>query len=381
MKRILELPVLLAIAAAAITSGDNSIAVAGKGNKGKGGGGKPSGPSYNIVKLDDANGQHSNGWANDINSWRQAVGQVDSAAPNTGVVAAHWDVSVVNGQTQSTLTLLKGGNVAYGINDYGEIVGSGKDADGNSIGLYWSSADADPIVLQPLPGADFSSALAINKDGVICGRSAVSGGGWQSYRAVAWRINLINGSPVVNGPIELPGPVDGSSAFALNDNDANGTAEVVGHFERSTAAVVWFVQAQNDGSLAVAPVPEVLDADSSATGINNSGAVCGQRGSLATLWDATSTTTLQRPTKGKNKVAWTTAFDISNTGVIVGRGGPGAVDARAVVWQNSSSSMAYLDSFLESGSHLGGLSSAEAVNDYGEIVGEGWNGAFIAIPK
>lgn len=360
-----------------LTIGVAESSAGGKG--GNPGGGGSSSPNYSIVALDDAAGAVRDGVARDINNLREVVGYVDDAVGGTGRYAAHWSVVTNSGQTYSTLTVL-GTGAANGINDEGEIVGQFRDGNGNRFGAYWADAQALPVELPPLPGHDTSNAQAINDDGVISGGSSINGGGWQSYRAVVWRIHWIGGTPQVFGPVELPGPADGSSAFAVNNN-SNSVAEISGVFEATQTAVVWQVLSNNDGSLSVSPTPDLLDTNSQALGINNGGVVSGQRGNAAVVWSGNTTVTLNRPTKGKTAVAVTSAYDISNTGVIVGIASPNGLDNCAVVWQNANVTMLYLDGFLNANSPLLGLSTAEAVNDHGEIVGEGWAGAFIAIPK
>ena len=82
------------------------------------------------------------------------------------------------------------------------------------------------------------------------------------------------------------------------------------------------------------------------------------------------------------------ANEINDKGVIVGRaeytknwsGGQ-----LAVMWSSATGSMVLLNQFLDDNSPLTTLSSAQAVNNFGEIVGLGYTGpwyrAFLAIPK
>jgi hypothetical protein len=365
----------------AVTAGSAVPASAKKGGKGGGGGGGgATEEGYVIAQLDTANGVGTQGRASDVNDLREVVGSI--RLPTGDLAAAFWTITQTNGAIESTLSLLDGGISAIGINNLGEIVGQTYDDFGNAVGVYWPSPTSVAINLPLLPGHDRSVPQGISDDGMICGSVSISGQGWQSTRAVAWRVTMSNGDIVISDPVELPSGGPGSGASAITNNDASGFAQVVGFQDSNQTALSWTVQSNTDGSLSLASPPIVLDSDADALGINNSGLVCGQLGSLAVVWDGAATTTLKRPTKGKNRVPWTQALDVSDSGVIVGRGGPGEIDATAVVWKDSGGSMLYLDQFLDSGSPLQGLSSAEAVNSFGDIVGNAWwgNGAFIAIP-
>jgi uncharacterized membrane protein len=359
--------------------------------------GKPDkGPSYQIVALDDAGGAHP-GVASDINNQRQIVGGVDD--PLGGSLAACWTTSQTGGEVQSELHLLAGGAWATGINESGEIVGEGMLGD-QHVGLYWPDKNAAaPLVLLPAARDQASSATGINKNGVICGASIrlvprldengdpmFDGEGNQIFdsvgRAVAWRIN---GADVV-GPVELPSP-DSASTAAINDNDANGWAEIVGSFTQPWAdAVVWQVRSEADGMLTVGPC-ETLAFQAYANGVNNSGAICGYSFAAekeAVVWDGDSIQVLDRTPSVWNPHA----EDINANGVIVGSGyyqKAFSEGDRAVVWPNASGEMVLLNKFLDRDSSLTSLVVAWAVNEAGEIVGLGWDGsshrAFLAIPK
>lgn len=381
---------------------------AGKGKKPSGG------PSYTIQKLDDLDGIYANAIARDINGQREIIGQVDD--PVAGTVAAYW---APNGAVH----ILPDGLAAAGINELGEIVGAGFDANGDTVGRYWSShADATPLALLPLVGDEESAAYGINRNGVICGysRHRLYGPDPQvsesppiivlktESRAVIWRI--LDGA--VQGPFELPNLLDidptadpdnaYGTATAINDNDGDAVATVVGGFMSSyeitandpgalslnwTDAVAWSISFDINGDLVA--FPSVLDADASAQGVNNNDLVCGDgwapdQATEAVVWTGNSSQTLDR--SRFIHAAW--ANDVNDNGVIVGRGdysrrseqGP-----RAVVWTNASSSTIVLEKFLSRNSPFAHLSYANAVNQAGEIVGGGWDGessrAFLAIPE
>ena len=114
--------------------------------------------------------------------------------------------------------------------------------------------------------------------------------------------------------------------------------------------------------------------------INNNDVACGALGFEAIVWAGGGSTVLDRPSKGRNGVPRAAAWDISESGIVVGQAGD-LSNSRACYWATNSSSLTFLDSCLPSNSSLGGLSSADAVNEHGVIVGNGWYGAFIAFPN
>lgn len=353
-----------------------------------------SSPSYSIVKLSDANGAYTDGIALDINNYAEIVGYVHDPAVGGALRAACWQLTTSGGVIGSTLHILNGipgvvePSEAYAVNDAGEIVGLGFEPGGEEgLALYWSGASATPLILPPLAGDNESIALAINNDGVICGRSNIRGG---AHRAVAWRVNLVDDNLVVWGPVALPDTGTGSRAYSINDNDGSGVAFVAGAFlfPGDSAAVVWSVQSLADGSLAVAPVPAVLNQGADAYSINNSDVVCGllyTNPREAVVWTGSSRFILNRA----RYVTEAYASDVNKNGAVVGSGHYWRnfdVRDRATVWPSPTSSMIFLDKFLVS-SPFTNLEAANAVNDSGLIVGHGWMGgaaqygAFVAVPK
>lgn len=363
---------------------------------------KPEGPSYTILPLDrDVAGltvDQVEPW--DINEARVIVGQVTLSGPSD-IRAAYWtagnDLGLLNGN----------GQTASGLNDSNEIVGWGfHPDDGRQVGFYWASPTADPSFLLLLADDDRCSAWAVNNQGVICGRSKrdIYNGDQilvkRESRAVVWKVT----EGGVEGPFELPNYLDvGLSvdpdegyghAGAINDNDEDGVATVVGHFWscydvtfNAIAAVSWSVsfESTNEGTLQLVAIPTILDLDAFTSGVSSAGAICGTlKGSTsaddqAVVWTETSRTTLS----GLPSVSYETAVDIEN-GVIVGFGwyeGRKTQGDRAVVWPSATGEMILLDNFLGKRSSLVHSTSAIAINHAGEIVGGATGGAFLAIPK
>ena len=341
--------------------------------------GDDSSGTYKIVKLDDDGTWEC--FAQDVNDLGNVVGYVTEDSLTSEQYAAYWQVSRSGEDVQSELTLLAGGGWAFGINNAGEIVGYGKDPTGRNMGLYWAGPRAMPMLLPSLTDTGHTTAMSINDDGVVCG---VSDG-----QAVAWRVNWSGGEPSVWGPVVLPTLDEKSRASAIGNSNEDGLAQIAGVFRaannRSTGAVSWTVQSQPDGSLAVDPLPRIIEAgEVEVFGVNDAGTVCGEAGwpTQATVWTQTESLTLNLA----RRLLDASAKDINNNGFIVGWGSTGVIDNKAAVWPSADASMVLLDKYLPRKSPpFDSLKEAVAVNELGEIVGVGRNGlsygAFLAIPE
>ena len=147
----------------------------------------------------------------------------------------------------------------------------------------------------------------------------------------------------------------------------------------SVFRVYQFQATRTLAGLSVTANPVILEVGTHTTGINNGGLICGRTDVDAVVWTSGTASLLDRPGKGKRRVPRAWAWDISESGLIVGEAGDNT-NPRACYWDGINGSLTYLDESLEAGSPLQGLSSAEAVNGFGDIVGNGWIGSFIAIP-
>lgn len=264
-------------------------------------------------------------------------------------------------------------------------MGYGKDSNAQTVALYWANAGAAPLLLPPLNGGVSSSARAINNQGVVCGLSAHTGG-WQ---AVAWRINWSGAEPSVCGPIPLPTQEgDVSTASAINNNDEDGYAQIVGHFSVGdpTAAVAWTVQSLPGGTLTVVGTRIVEEGLAKALGLNDAGTICGEVGSpnQPVVWIGDQSAPLHLA--HAQDIVDGSALAINNNGTIVGCASSGMVDDEAVVWPSADAQMVRLNKGLGRKSPFLFLVEACAVNDLGVIVGYGLTGvggtargAFLAI--
>ena len=348
---------------------------------------KPDGDpgiTYRVVPLE---------WginARDINDYREVAGAVLTESGD--VSAAYWE----EGELVSNLTVLSGGRMAHGINNNGDIVGTSYDSSGNDVAVYWPNSSIFSMELPTLSGYANSYAHSINNDGLICGsvsKNLLDENGdpipgsseYTSNRAVVWRVVSTNGTPDIRGPRELPSDGDGSSSFAsaLNDNDEFGVAQVVGRrlsvVSGEGGAFVWEVKSDSDGTVSILTVSSL--GDGKPTGINNGGFICGYAPARrypemdGLVWYGDTVSYLDRG-KGRNQVARAQAWDISDSGIIVGHTGGWYDQPRACFWDGSDGLLVYLDQFLEEDSPLLRLGYADAVNALGDIVG----GAWIAVP-
>lgn len=337
---------------------------------------KPSGPSYDIVKLDDADGALE-GFAHDINDARLIVGTAyDSSAEEPVVRAAYWTVTESRRSISSILNFLIGGEVAAGCNEAGEVVGFGGEA-----AIYWEDTSAVAEELPALSGDVRSGAEAISNDGVICGWSQSAPDildGRRRSSAVVWRVTWGDAGPEIWGPLELDVlgeplyNLDFVLAKAVGGQD-NGVVTIAG--DSNGKAVKWTVILDNNGGL-VAETATILSNRGEANGVNNLGIVCGDADLEPALWIAGIPWVLDRG----GVTGFVTAHDVNDNGVTVGS----EAALWPVVWSNPDATMVRLDTFLRK-SPFDSLNYAHAVSESGEIVGfggiNGTKSAFLAIPK
>lgn len=120
--------------------------------------------------------------ARDINNADQVVGRSIINVQGPGGVSGHYQATLWNGTSATTLGTLGGTeSFAYRINDSGQIIGASQDASGVSHSTLWSGSQV--INLDMLTGVSFG-AIDINNSGQIVGNVPLSGS--PGVRAAIW---------------------------------------------------------------------------------------------------------------------------------------------------------------------------------------------------
>jgi uncharacterized membrane protein len=227
--------------------------------------------------------------------------------------------------------------VIRGLNDAGDVAGSGVISDGHRA-FVLSSGRLQ--IIGAAPATDYSVANGISISGVVVGTLNVASG----VRAFQWT--------VASGIVTLP-PLagdTGSEAFGVN---AVGLAVGLSGGPAGTQAVMW----AKDGT------PEVLDSlpgvsDSRALAINQAGTAVGVSGNRAVAWVASGPSELAALQGGDPSEA----LSINASGQVVGSSGQLA-SRHAVLWSAGGAPQ-------DLGVLIGGVTSrALSINDTGQVVG------------
>ena len=221
---------------------------------------------------------------------------------------------------------------AYAINDYGQVVGYSGVVQGPEEGrraFLWDSTSG----MQNLStlGGNHSEAYGINNTGQVVGRSTLlSGEG--DVRGFLWE----------NGSMSDLGTLGEGWTEA---HGINNLGQVVGYsvLSSSVAAFSW-----ENGSMSKL---ESLTDNSRGYAINEEGQIVGYADSIAFMWEDGTVTSLG--TLGGN---YSFAWDISNSGWVVGESGVSGSPSHAFLW---------IDGVM---TDMGG-GIAEAINDIGQVVG------------
>jgi probable HAF family extracellular repeat protein len=244
-------------------------------------------------------------------------------------------------------------SAAYSINASGQVVGNSYMDNGNTHAFLYSGGTM--IDLGTLGGAN-STASAINDIGQIVGSSDASNGITHSFRTAAY-------SPINPNTDDLHQIGDNTNSSA---SDINSSGQVVG-------GIGWYgsyITAPNggldtaEGLLAVPDYPN---------GINDSGHVVGIYEVALGQWRAaylytSSTEPIIDLGYLGGEYGWgdiTTASDINSMGQIVGK----SVAVGGVYHAYRTSPYAPINPATDDLGSLGGQSVAEAINNYGQVVG------------
>ena len=276
-------------------------------------------------------GSHPESNAYGINDYGQVVGYSGTVrGPEEGRRAFIWDTTA-GMQNLGTL----GGNhsEAYGINDAGQVVGRSTlpSGEGDVRGFLWEGGSM--IDLGTFDGG-WTEAKGINNSHQIVGYSVLS----SSVAAFSWE-----GDSMTN----LGSLGDNSRGYGIND-----AGLIVGHCFDSTSfnttASLW-----DNGD--ITSLGSLGSHYNYAWGINNSGQIVGESGSHAFLWENES--------DGMIDLGIGSAVAINDAGQIVGGSG-----GTACLWENGI--IKNLDDLLLAGSGWE-LREATAINNLGQIVGNG----------
>lgn len=295
---------------------------------------------------------------------------------------------------------------AYGINDYGVVVGSGGLSTFYREAFTWTKAGG-MVELGNLPGGVQSDGYAINNRGEVAGAASTprsyraffwsSGGGMQDLGVLPDGINSFGYGININGHVTgISGQSDGDHPFlyiagngmqdlgsagpaSTNANAVNDSDQVVGE---AGHAFLWTpgVGMEDLGVLSGGNF-------STATAINNAGQVVGKSengfGGEAILW------TRGGGMRGLGTLAHTgddnsEALGINAFGTVVGDStATGVNGTHAFVWTEGTG-MLDMNDTIDSTTPGWVLSTARGINAGGEIVGSGlFNGAhhaFLATP-
>lgn len=290
------------------------------------------------------------------NSYAQAINDegvvVGRSTAGIGIDYNYPRGTVWNG---TTLTDLGADSSAYGINNFGKVVGWNSIPYGVDAAV-WNGATA--ANLGSLPGAYGGQARAINNAGQVVGEANTQNGPY--YHATLWIGNTATELGTLGGPTSVANAINNTGLIV-------GSASTVGNV--ATHAVVWSGLSSTDlGTLG--------GANSFANSINDSGQIVGQANDSlgrmnAVLWDGQHIVELQTLAGGLSS----NALAINSSGEVVGASDVAASGGynHAVIWYHGN--MVDLNNVVD-GSVFGAgwiMTTATAVNDNGVIVGDATN--------
>ncbi len=259
-------------------------------------------------------------------------------------------VTLFGGGLQILAGLGTSDNIAYGLHGDGWAVGSSR------VNFFMRPVRYQPGAAQLLswpesldPDGPMGEARAVNNAGVIAGTVSVGG-----TKAAIW-----NGSATASLPESMY-----SEGYAISNSGL-----VTGRsFDMAAMALVAFRWSTSAGT--VTPLASLGGPTSEGHGINDAGDVVGDSmmkgtsNELAVLWPASGGIVELGSLGGTES----SARDINNHGQVVGYAQNASGEYRAFLWEGSG--MVDLNTLLPAESGWV-LLSANAINDAGQITGEG----------
>lgn len=293
------------------------------------------GLEYEIIDLGTLGGSESTAYG--INEYGQIVGGAETASSQTR--AFIWEDGVM-----SDLGTL-GGNMseAFGLNDNGQIVGRSVNASGRTHAFL--REDSVMYDLGTLGGTE-SKAQAINNAGQIVGSSKISSGYW---RAMIYESGVMSQLPKFAGTESWASAINSSGQSVGGCNVSGGSP---------WHACLW----ENNTIIDLGTLPGT--SKSSATGINDDGQIVGQSNNYPSLprsgfiYEGGVMSGIGSLGQSPDD---TRPRSINNHGQIVGYSHTVAGDKRAFVYEDGV--------MTDLGTLGGSASEAWGINDAGWIVG------------
>jgi probable HAF family extracellular repeat protein len=281
-----------------------------------------------------------------------ALNAAGDVAGTTSTAPQDAFVTFFGGGPQILAGLGTSDSIAYGLHGDGWAVGSSRVNFFMRPVRYQSGAAQLLSWPGPLdPDGPMGEARAVNNAGVIAGTVNVGG-----TKAAIW-----NGSATASLPESMY-----SEGYAINNSGV-----VTGRsFDMAAMALVAFRWSTSAGT--VTPLASLGGPTSEGHGINDAGDVVGDSivkgtaNELAVLWPASGGIVEIGSLGGTES----SARDINNHGQVVGYAKNASGEYRAFLWEGEGSGMVDLNTLLPAESGWV-LLSANAINDAGQIAGEG----------
>jgi probable HAF family extracellular repeat protein len=345
----------------------------------------PSTSGFKVTDLGTLGGINTSSYANGINAYGQVVGM---SGNGSAVDAFLWTPTAPQATTGGMIDLhtLGGSNSsptpaseAYGINDYGQVVGEAKTASEDYHAFLWTptarhgTSSTGMIDLGTLGGAD-SIAYGINTQGQVVGVSDTASGAYHAFLWTPTAAQATTGSMI---DLETLGGLD-STAAGIND-----AGQVCGTADTATGpshAFLWTPTAPQATTGSMIDLGTLGGSNSRAYAINTSGQVAGQAdttsGKFTEFHAFRWTPSSSNGTKGKMKDLGTlnsilttkdsAAYGINDSGYVVGNSGDGNPPQSAFYWPGTGS-LQNLNDLVPAGSMF--LDTAAGINKIGQIAG------------